>query len=553
MKRIRIPSLITASVCAVLTASAQDSTRPADGAGGNWTVRIYTSTNDDVSSSDNLSGAGSIDWNLPAPGPARVSLQPSVIPISAPPGDYRFGVGFDPATDGNSSNDSANGRDADALTGTAPPPPPNDACASANVIDSVPFDPPLLDTTTATGGQDDPLQVCSFGGPGRNSNTVWYRFTLPCEGTIEVDTCNSNFDTVLSVYTGFCGSLTEIACDDDLGCGQDFQSAITGLVVDGGQDLYIEVSDYAAPSGGNLDFHFDFAGPLPANDGCDSAYWVDLPSSVGGTTYCAMVDIAAPSCGTATVTSPGVWYKVRGTGSTMTATTCSEGTTYDTKISVFCNDCDTLTCVDGNDDDCTAHSSLLSTVTWCSKSGAEYLVLVQGSGNQTGPFALDIYTDDVPCTDAVECGGRSIGACCRGGECTGVMEQAECLEADGNWHEAQDCQTFACPEPLPACCLLDGSCALIPPTACQESDGTPLEPGSTCEGDCNENGIDDACEIPGDLDVDRDVDWDDWNTFARCLHGPDAPVDATCKTADLNCDGNVDLLDVRLFLLAFTG
>lgn len=56
------------------------------------------------------------------------------------------------------------------------------------------------------------------GEPGSNSTThsVWYSWTAPFSGPVTMNTCNSSFDTVLAVYTGFnVGSLSQIASDDD--------------------------------------------------------------------------------------------------------------------------------------------------------------------------------------------------------------------------------------------------------------------------------------------------------------------------------------------------
>ena len=92
-----------------------------------------------------------------------------------------------------------------------------------------------------------------------------------------------------------------------------------------------------------------------------------------------------------------------GTGNTMTATTCSEFTEYNTKLSVYCSSCGDPACVGGNDDDCDLFGGLHSTVTWCSQAGAEYLILVHGSGAATGGFDLSVFDDGVACAGPVDC------------------------------------------------------------------------------------------------------------------------------------------------------
>lgn len=296
---------------------------------------------------------------------------------------------------------------------TPPARPSNDDCEGAFGIFSWPYSS-NINTEGATNQGSDPVPGC---GVDQNSNTVWYRFTAPCDGVIDVDTCDSSYDTVLSVSVGQCGGLGPIDCLDDGGCPEMFQSALVGVPVVGGLTYYIEVSDFNLPGGGDLHFHFDYTGDsVPPNDDCTSAAFVGVPSITPGTTICADVDSDAPFCG-AGATSPGLWYRVRGTGNTMTATTCNAGTDtdYDTKISVYCDNCDNLTtedCVVGNDDNCTAFFEFHSTVTWCSQFGADYLILVHGFGGDSGDFVLDLFDDGTPCTGAVDCGGDPIGGCC---------------------------------------------------------------------------------------------------------------------------------------------
>lgn len=64
------------------------------------------------------------------------------------------------------------------------------------------------------------------GEPGASCGTpayktVWYSVTTTAAATLTVDTAGSNFDTVLTAYTGATlGTLTEVACNDDgLGAG----------------------------------------------------------------------------------------------------------------------------------------------------------------------------------------------------------------------------------------------------------------------------------------------------------------------------------------------
>jgi hypothetical protein len=67
------------------------------------------------------------------------------------------------------------------------------------------------ETTLATDDTTTPSCQPALG------NGVWFKFTPVVSGTITFSTCGSDFDTALAVYTGSCGTLTEIKCADDDG------------------------------------------------------------------------------------------------------------------------------------------------------------------------------------------------------------------------------------------------------------------------------------------------------------------------------------------------
>ncbi len=54
---------------------------------------------------------------------------------------------------------------------------------------------------------------------------------------------------------------------------------------------------------------------------------------------------------------------------------------------------------------------MLSTVSWCSQFGTQYLVLVHGFVNQTGTFELAVL-EGLPCSPGVSCGETLFGRCC---------------------------------------------------------------------------------------------------------------------------------------------
>jgi hypothetical protein len=126
-----------------------------------------------------------------------------------------------------------------------------------------------------------------------------------------------------------------------------------------------------------------------------------------------------PACGTS-ISAPGVWYVVQGTGFTMEVNTCHASSNYDTKLNVYSGSCDALVCVGGNDDAACPFNNLFSRVTWPSVAGANYYILVQGFGGQVGNFGLNVLCqgEEGPpgCADATDVGcgdtvyGSTVGA-----------------------------------------------------------------------------------------------------------------------------------------------
>ena len=94
----------------------------------------------------------------------------------------------------------------------------NDACSTATEIS---FEGnPVGGTTTVTNmtqAVDDPELNCMWGSPldPRGFRSVWYTFIASQNGIVTVDTVSSNYDTVVGVFTGICGTLNQVACNDD--------------------------------------------------------------------------------------------------------------------------------------------------------------------------------------------------------------------------------------------------------------------------------------------------------------------------------------------------
>jgi hypothetical protein len=290
------------------------------------------------------------------------------------------------------------------MPGMAAAAPLNDAFASAITAPALPYSN-VQDTTLATleVGEPFPAEECA---PATLGNTVWYSFTAPVNGTYQVDTLGSNFDTIVSVFTGSAlNALTSIACSDDVPSKTQSRVQFTGTA---GVTYRVQV-------GG-----FDFAGglaltnillvpPPPANDNFASAQNIaTAPFTDKRQTHAATTEGAETHpCNAQGKT---VWYRFvsPNTGQYQIDTL---GSDYDTILSVFSGtELNALTSVVCNDDVSIANRS--SRVTLNALVGTTYYIKVGGFapdvpdtdfGNLTLNFkGSSADSDGDGCTDAQE-------------------------------------------------------------------------------------------------------------------------------------------------------
>lgn len=107
----------------------------------------------------------------------------------------------------------------DASTTIAVDTPLNDLFLNAHAVSALPF-AYTQDINNSAVSITDP-NMCAYN----RTNTVWFSYTSALKQTVNFNTEGSGYDTVIGVYTGSEGNLTEIGCDDDGGTG--FMSSLT--------------------------------------------------------------------------------------------------------------------------------------------------------------------------------------------------------------------------------------------------------------------------------------------------------------------------------------
>lgn len=131
---------------------------------------------------------------------------------------------------------------------------------------------------------------------------------------------------------------------------------------------------------------------VPPNDDCANAIVIN-PSSIpiyGNTTLATLDNERENTCQVFSQSS-GLWYKLTSSTFTdVTASTCNSGTNFDTQISVFVgNDCNSLSCVGSNDDQCIGNFRA-STYSFLAEPNKTYWVVVHGYLSGAGFFGLTV-------------------------------------------------------------------------------------------------------------------------------------------------------------------
>jgi hypothetical protein len=209
--------------------------------------------------------------------------------------------------------------------------------------------------------------------------SVWYRWTAPGDGAVKIDTCGSDFDTVLAVYTGSAiDALTPLASNDQ-SCGNQSRVRFNAT---GGTTYRIAVDGYAGEQGA-IELELQPPNP-PSNDNFANAH--DLGGGpTSGTNLDATAEPGEPDhYGLAAEAS--VWYRWTAPGDgAIRVNTC--GSDFDTVLAVYTGSAiEALTPLTSNDDACDFQSRVRFNAT----GGTTYRIAVDGYGGQEGSIELEL-------------------------------------------------------------------------------------------------------------------------------------------------------------------
>lgn len=254
----------------------------------------------------------------------------------------------------------------DTLDAILGPPINNDLFADARMIAAVPSTQ-TQDIFGSTKSITDPA-MCA-GGTGITQNTVWFKYTSTVNRLLQIDTAGSPYDTVLGVYTGTEGSLTQIVCNDDVGIG-DTTSLVTFNAA-ANTTYYIVVAKYNTAATVTTNLFLNIS-QLISNDLFANAEVVSgLPASYNQEVNGSTTSGDDPTTCTAAVSNT-VWYQYTAPAS-FNLSLSTANSTYDTVLAVYTGSPGAFTQIVCNDD---SAGTLQSNVTLPVMAGQTYQILI---------------------------------------------------------------------------------------------------------------------------------------------------------------------------------
>ena len=222
----------------------------------------------------------------------------------------------------------------------------------------------------ATKEPGEPDHAHELGGA-----SVWFHWTAPAGGEATIDTCGSDFDTLLAAYTGDAVNALAVVASNDDACDFGFQSSITFTAAEG--ETYRIAVDGVDGETGLFSLGLRLA--PPNDDFADAVVLSGDEGSVDGTNDGASLEAPEPGD-----VSNSVWYRwtAPSTGPA-TFRTCGNG--FYSAVAVYTgSDLASLTYVTSSGDGCQD----IGLAAFEATAGTTYSVAVGGCCTAAGDFTL---------------------------------------------------------------------------------------------------------------------------------------------------------------------
>jgi hypothetical protein len=258
----------------------------------------------------------------------------------------------------------------------------NDVCGTASVIPSLPF----TDAYQINRASADIDVSCNSDTATGANNSAWWTYTATTASALTFSDDDVT-DTVLAAFTGSCGSLTQIACNDE--------PQKISIVANPGTQYYFMTAVYSAtPSGSSSTIAVSLVSSaipsVPANDTCANATAISsLPFDSGNVNNFLATDDDSVTCNLDGVAArQGLWFTY--TPSSDCIMSLSESGPLDTVKTIFTGSCGSLVETECFDAELGSLANL--------SSGTQYFILVSIWNNTASTAADDYYRLQATCS-----------------------------------------------------------------------------------------------------------------------------------------------------------
>jgi hypothetical protein len=243
---------------------------------------------------------------------------------------------------------------------------------------------PLRIGTTVNGNINGATKQRGEPGHARSlaTRSVWYKFASTRKRAIELGTCNSNFDSVVAVYTGrTLQSLRPVDFNND-GCGVSGGGSRVSFTARRGRVYRIAVAGFTRS--GRFDLRTRGIN-APPNDDFIDAIPIRPGETLTGTTRNATRELDEPRHA-GTEADLTVWFRLSVATATVVQLDTCRNLAFDTVLAVYTGrSVNGLRQVTSNDDSC----GLGSTVEFTAQPGTNYRIAVgEFGGHRSGRFSL---------------------------------------------------------------------------------------------------------------------------------------------------------------------
>lgn len=211
-------------------------------------------------------------------------------------------------------------------------PPANDNCAGA-------FGLPNTSPCTSVNGLVTGATQSQPGCAGTANDDVWYSFVAANTTSTVTVVGGAQFDAVVQAFSGGCGSLTSIGCQDNTFAGQAENLLLSGLTP--GQTYYVRTYHWSGADAGTPNFSICLTGQPPINDDAIGAIAAPIrqditPSIANATNLGATnnIDINIPA-GTFGNFRNDVWYSATVGDNGVLAVNVQSITIGDTRLRLY--------------------------------------------------------------------------------------------------------------------------------------------------------------------------------------------------------------------------